>query len=147
MSVSKRLGMLSTKNSCLFLCDMQEKFRSYIKYFNEIVSVSSRLLRAAKILDMQVIITEQYPKGLGNTVPELGIGEYPDLVPHIKTQFSMMVPEVVDLLKMKPEINSVILCGIESHVCIQGTCLSLLRSGYDVHIVTDACSSRTMVDR
>jgi len=59
-----KIGKLLTKNSCLFLCDMQVKFRPSIKHFDEIVQNSNRLLRAAKILEMPVVVTEQYPKGL-----------------------------------------------------------------------------------
>lgn len=58
-----KLGKLILNNSMLFLCDMQEKFRPSIQYFSQIVEVSSRMLKAAKILEMPVIVTEQYPKG------------------------------------------------------------------------------------
>ena len=60
---AKRLGKLAVKNSCLFLCDMQEKFRPTIQYFPQIVSVSARMLQAARLLEMPVVVTEQYPKG------------------------------------------------------------------------------------
>ena len=63
MSATARIGRVLPKNSALFLCDMQEKFRSTISYFPEIVNVSNRLLGASNILDMDVIATEQYPKG------------------------------------------------------------------------------------
>jgi nicotinamidase-related amidase len=63
-TVIPRLSRLSSKTSALFLCDMQEKFRPSIQYFGEIVFNSSRLLRTAKILDMPIVCTEQYPKGL-----------------------------------------------------------------------------------
>ncbi|CAG7710987.1 unnamed protein product, partial [Allacma fusca] len=55
---------------------MQDKFRPSIKFFDEIVQNSKRLLRAAKLLQLPVIVTEQYPKGLGKTVPELGIEDF-----------------------------------------------------------------------
>lgn len=67
MSVGKslaQLGKIVPKNSALFLCDMQEKFRPSIKYFNEIVFNSNRLLQAAKLLNVPVFCTEQYPKGI-----------------------------------------------------------------------------------
>ena len=65
-----------------------------------------------------------------------------------KTQFSMVTIKVKELLsKNFPDINSIILCGIESHVCVQGTALALLDQGFDVHVVLDACSSRTQLDR
>ena len=58
-----RLGKLTIKNSALFLCDMQEKFRNNIQYFPQIVEVSGRMLKAASKLDMNTVVTEQYPKG------------------------------------------------------------------------------------
>jgi nicotinamidase-related amidase len=142
------MGRLVTKQTALFLCDLQEKFRPTIQYFPQIVEVSSRLLRSAKILDIPVVVTEQYPARLGPTVKELGVHEFPDIQPIAKTQFSMVTKDVVDMLQTKhSDVKSVILCGIEAHVCVQGTCLELLEKGYDVHIVVDGCSSRSMVDR
>ncbi|XP_054756807.2 isochorismatase domain-containing protein 2-like isoform X1 [Lytechinus pictus] len=141
----RNLGKLVLRNSSLFLCDMQEKFRPTIKYFPEIVEVSSRLFRAARILDIPVIVTEQYPKGLGPTVKELGINrDEVDIYP--KTRFTMVLPEVEEKLK-KNETKSVVLCGIETQVCVQQTTLDLLAKGYEVHVIADACSSRSLVDR
>ncbi|XP_041466553.1 isochorismatase domain-containing protein 2-like [Lytechinus variegatus] len=141
----RNLGKLVLRNSSLFLCDMQEKFRPTIKYFPEIVEVSSRLFRAARILDIPVIVTEQYPKGLGPTVKELGIDrDEVDIYP--KTCFTMVLPEVEEKLK-KNETKSVVLCGIETQVCVQQTTLDLLAKGYEVHVIADACSSRSLVDR
>ncbi|XP_053211710.1 isochorismatase domain-containing protein 2-like [Panonychus citri] len=143
-----KVGRLVSKDTALFICDIQEKFRNMIQFFPGIVEVSSRLLKAAKILDLPVVVTEQYPKGLGNTVSEIGLADYPDIRPITKTQFSMMVPEVVDLLtKQHSNVKSVILVGIEAHVCVQGTCLNLLEKGLDVHVVVDGVSSRSNVDR
>lgn len=84
--------------------------------------------------------------GLGPTVPELGIQEY-NLKPHSKTQFCMLVPDVVDVLQQKSQVKSIILCGIETHACIQQTALELLERNYEVHVIVDACSSRSLVDR
>ncbi|XP_078511050.1 isochorismatase domain-containing protein 2 isoform X1 [Lissotriton helveticus] len=139
-----RIGKLSQKGSVLFLCDMQEKFRHNIAYFPEVVSVAARMLQAAKVLDIPVIVTEQYPKGLGPTVPELGAD---GLKKYSKTCFSMLVPEVEEALGAIPDLRSVILCGIEAQACIMSTTLSLLEKGLDVHVVADACSSRSQVDR
>ncbi|XP_003741907.1 isochorismatase domain-containing protein 2 [Galendromus occidentalis] len=145
---ARNIGKLVPGRTALFLCDLQEKFRKTIQYFPEIVEVSNRMLRTAKALDMPVVVTEQYPKGLGSTVAELGIDQYPEIKPFEKVQFSMCTPEVVDLMKTKhPDVDSVILCGIEAHVCVQNTALNLLEHDYKVHIVADGCSSRTLVDR
>ncbi|XP_066462294.1 isochorismatase domain-containing protein 2 isoform X3 [Eleutherodactylus coqui] len=139
-----RLGKLRQQSSVLFLCDMQEKFRPNIAFFNQIVSVAARMLQTAKILEIPVVITEQYPKGLGPTVPELGAD---GIKKYSKTCFNMLTPEVERELQAVPERRSVILCGIETQACIMSTTLDLLDKGFDVHIVADACSSRSQVDR
>jgi len=59
----QRIGKVTAKTSTLFLCDMQEKFRKTIQYYPEIIEVSKRMLQAAHILDMPVVVTEQFPKG------------------------------------------------------------------------------------
>ncbi|XP_071445004.1 isochorismatase domain-containing protein 2-like [Hetaerina americana] len=147
LTKGQALGRIIAKNTSLFLCDMQEKFKTSIKYFPEIVANSNRLLQACMVMKMPVICTEQYPKGLGPTVPELGIQNY-GILPFQKTQFSMCIEDVYKHLKDNhPEVNSVVLCGIETHACIYMTTLDLLEKGFAVHIVADACSSRTMTDR
>ncbi|XP_033638867.1 isochorismatase domain-containing protein 2-like [Asterias rubens] len=142
---SKKLGQVFIRNSALFLCDMQEKFRPTIQYFPQIVEVASRMYRAAKIMEIPTIITEQYPKGLGPTVPEIGVERETDTILS-KTCFTMCLPQVEEKLK-EIGTESVILCGIETQACIQKTALDLLERGLDVHIIADACSSRSMVDR
>jgi isochorismate hydrolase len=62
--MAKRVTPLSCQNSILLLCDMQEKFRSTIKYFPQIIETSNKLLQACKILDVPFVATEQYPKGI-----------------------------------------------------------------------------------
>jgi nicotinamidase-related amidase len=94
-------------------------------------------------------VTQKYPKGLGPTVPELGLAET-DIKPYSKTCFSMAaVPDLMQELKeRKPDIKSVILCGIETHACIYHTSLDLIADhDIDVHVVVDCCSSRSMTDR
>ena len=144
----RNVGQLVARQTAVFLCDLQEKFRPNIQYFDAIVDVSSRLLRTAKILDLPVVVTEQYPKGLGKTVKELGLDDFPDVKPVEKTQFSMLTSDVINQLKANhPDVKNIVLCGIEAHVCVQGTALQAINSGFDVHVVVDGCSSRTMVDR
>lgn len=136
------LGRVLPESSILFLCDMQEKFR-HIPHFAEIVSVAARMLKVAQLLEMPVVLTEQYPQGLGPTVPELGAK---GLQPLPKTCFSM-VPVVQQELDAQPHLRSVLLCGIETHACIQTTALDLLDQGLQVHVVVDACTSRSQVER
>ncbi|XP_032982910.1 isochorismatase domain-containing protein 2 isoform X3 [Rhinolophus ferrumequinum] len=87
---------------------------------------------------MPVVLTEQYPQGLGPTVPELGAE---GLRPLPKTCFSM-VPVVRQELDARPQLCSVLLCGIETQACILNTTLDLLDRGLQVHVVVDACTSR-----
>lgn len=141
---SIRLGKLGIETSALFLCDMQEKFRQSVAFFPEIVSVAARMLQGAQILDIPILVTEQYPKGLGPTVPELGASGMKTIS---KTCFTMMCPDLEREIESLPRLKSVILCGIETQACIMSTTLDLLEKGFEVHVVADACSSRSQVDR
>ncbi|KAG9353801.1 hypothetical protein JZ751_011925 [Albula glossodonta] len=139
------LGNLAPSTTVFFCCDMQERFRPAIKYFGDIISVGQRLLQGARILGIPIIVSEQYPKGLGSTVPEMDLTGAKLVFP--KTKFSMVLPEVEAALVELPGLRSVVLFGVETHVCIQQTALDLIGRGLDVHIVADATSSRSMMDR
>ncbi|XP_067171634.1 isochorismatase domain-containing protein 1 isoform X2 [Apteryx mantelli] len=139
------LGNLTPSSTVFFCCDMQERFRPAIKYFGDIISVGQRLLQGARLLGIPVIVTEQYPKGLGSTVQEIDLTGAKLVLP--KTKFSMVLPEVEAALAEIPGVRSVILFGVETHVCIQQTALELIGRGLEVHIVADATSSRSMMDR
>ncbi|XP_062828197.1 isochorismatase domain-containing protein 1 [Anolis carolinensis] len=139
------LGNLTPSSTVFFCCDMQERFRPAIKYFGDIISVGQRLLQGARILGIPVIVTEQYPKGLGSTVQEIDLTGAKLVLP--KTKFSMVLPEVEAALAEIPGVRSVVLFGVETHVCIQQTALELVGRGLEVHIVADATSSRSMMDR
>ncbi|XP_060064670.1 isochorismatase domain-containing protein 1-like [Ylistrum balloti] len=147
MASRKRLGNLALDKTVIFVCDMQERFRPAIAYFSEIVEVAGRILEASKLLNIPVIVTEQYPKGLGNTVAELDISHA--VGKFDKTKFSMMLPEVEEKLKTLcgGDVQHVVLFGIEAHVCIQQTVIDLLSRDIEVHIVADASSSRNQMDR
>ncbi|KAI8988194.1 Isochorismatase-like protein [Mycotypha africana] len=97
------------------------------------------MIKASAILNMPVVVTEQYPKAFGPTVSELDISDA--AVRLEKTKFSMYLPEVVEVLK-KQKTKSVLLLGIESHVCVLQTALELLENDYDVHVIADGVSSQ-----
>ena len=96
--IRKGIGILRAPKTSLFLCDMQEKFKPNIKFFDEVVANSSRVLKAASVMDIPVLATEQYPKGLGPTVPELGLAEA-NIKAYPKTCFSMVIPELMEELR------------------------------------------------
>ncbi|XP_048729620.2 isochorismatase domain-containing protein 1-like isoform X2 [Ostrea edulis] len=144
---SKRLGNIKAENAIFFMCDIQERFKPSIKYFKEIVEIAEKLVEATTILDIPLVVTEQYPKGLGETVSELKEKLKEDQKRYSKTKFTMLVPEVISQLEANNNIKHIVLFGIETHVCIQQTVIDLLEKGYEVHVVADACSSRTQMDR
>uniref|UniRef100_A0A1I7TXE2 Isochorismatase domain-containing protein 1 n=1 Tax=Caenorhabditis tropicalis TaxID=1561998 RepID=A0A1I7TXE2_9PELO len=144
MAARKFIARINPSNSALFVCDLQEKFASNIKYFPEIVTTSRRLIDTARILSIPTVVTEQYPKGLGHTVPILKEGLADNTPIHDKTKFSMCIPPVEDTLK---NVQNVILVGIEAHVCVLQTTYDLLERGHNVHVVVDAVSSRSHTDR
>uniref|UniRef100_H2ZRB6 Isochorismatase domain-containing protein 1 n=1 Tax=Ciona savignyi TaxID=51511 RepID=H2ZRB6_CIOSA len=138
------LGNLAISTSVIFCCDMQERFRPAINYFDEIVQVGSRMVKGGRLLQIPLVVTEQYPKGLGNTVKELEISNPSVLA--TKTKFSMLTPEVEAFLANN-NFASVILFGVEAHVCVQQTAIDLISRGYEVHLLADATSSRSPSDR
>ncbi|XP_076783777.1 isochorismatase domain-containing protein 2B [Arvicanthis niloticus] len=137
------LGRILPESSALFLCDMQEKLRDRVLYFPQIVSMAARMLKVARILNIPVLLTEHYPQGLGPTVPELGAQ---GLRAMSKTSLSMVPPLQQELDKM-PQVQSVLLCGIETQGCILNTALDLLDRGLQVHVAVDACSSQSEMNR
>lgn len=146
-STDRKLGRISPDTCALLICDIQEKFRPAIYKFDHIVSNTKKLVEACNILKIPTFATEQYPKGLGNTVLELKIQDY-GITPVAKTCFTMALPQIVDELKNKhSKVNNIILCGVESHVCVLATCQDYLELGYNVHVVVDCSSSRNNVDR
>lgn len=108
-------------------------------------------ISASKILDVPVVVTTQYAARLGATVSEIteNLADAKDVKVFDKTLFSMVTPEVEDYLR-SPAVQprkSVLLCGIETHVCVLQTCLDLLDRGYDVHVIADAASSSSSFTR
>ncbi|KAI8381478.1 Isochorismatase-like protein [Radiomyces spectabilis] len=138
MSLGK-IAKLSPQTTALFVCDIQERFKGIIWQYPSVISVAGKMIKASKLLDIPVIVTEQYPKAFGPTVPELDISESALCLE--KTRFSMYLPEVADVLK-KNNTQSVLLLGIESHVCVLQTALDLLENNINVHVLADAVSSQ-----
>ncbi|KAL6766753.1 hypothetical protein ACKKBG_A37210 [Auxenochlorella protothecoides x Auxenochlorella symbiontica] len=141
------LGRIALGDTALFVCDIQERFREAIQGFPAVVDVSRRMIRAAEVFQIPVIVTEQYPKALGKTVSELTEVLPKDAQVFEKTKFSMLIDEVSEFLTRRDDIKRILIVGIEAHVCVLQTTLELLDRGYEVHILTDAVSSRYALDR
>ena len=139
---------LNPQTTCVLVCDVQQRFTEIIFGFQELVKCSSYLVKVANALDLPVVCTEQYPKAFKATVPELSslIQQKEKNRTFEKTMFSMATPEVMSHLSSMG-IESCVLCGLETHVCILQTTLDMLENGLNVHIACDAVSSQRPFDR
>jgi nicotinamidase-related amidase len=136
---------LRSSESAVLLVDVQEKLTPKILGIGALLERCGTLIRGATILKVPVIATEQYPRGLGPTLPELaGLLAEPILD---KTSFSCCGdPRLLDRLSSLG-VRRIVLAGIETHVCALQTALDLLAAGFIVHVAVDAVSSRFRVDR
>ncbi len=133
---------LDRHESVLVIVDIQERLAAVMEKREDVVSNTIHLIEAAKLLDVPVILTEQYPKGLGPTVPEIkkALASYD---PIEKIMFGCCgEPKFMTVLSAARK-QKVILAGMETHVCVLQTCLGLLRDEYPVHVVSDAICSRS----
>jgi nicotinamidase-related amidase len=135
---------LEVDRCALIVVDIQEKLLPPIFQKEYLVKNSQLLIRLAGILKLPTLMTTQYAKGLGNTIPEIA-SLLPETRPVDKQMFSCFGSDAFcSLLKKLPgNRNTVLLCGMESHICVTQTALGALREGYIVHVASDAVSSRT----
>ena len=137
---------LERGRSVLVVVDVQEAFRPAVIDFSRVVQNVAVLVQGARVLDIPVLVTEQYPKGLGRTVPEIS-RHLDGIEPIEKVCFSAAdAGEFAERLK-KSGREQVLLSGIESHVCVNQTACDLLRAGSEVHVAQDAVSSRGAENR
>ncbi len=135
---------LNADSCALVVIDIQEKLLPPIFQKEELIRNSQLLIRAAAILNIPAIVSTQYAKGLGGTVPEI-TSLLPGTEAIDKNLFSCFGSDVFcTLLKRLPgNRNTLLLCGMESHICVMQTALAALREGYLVHVASDAVGSRT----
>lgn len=133
---------LKRDEAVLFIIDIQEKLAPVMKYEKEVIDNNKILLKGAEEMGIPVIVTEQYPKGLGNTVDVIKDLLGDEAKVFAKTSFTAYIDEVKSALKELGR-KQVIITGMETHVCVYQTTRDLIEDGYDVHIVRDAVASRT----
>jgi nicotinamidase-related amidase len=134
---------LDPERAALAVVDVQEAFRKAVPSFDRVVRASAALVRGASALGVPTIVTEQYPKGLGTTVPELASILPEGLEPIEKVCFSACEADGFDLGGR----DQAVICGFEAHVCVNQTVLDLLEQGVEVHVARDAVGSRFEDDR
>ena len=133
---------LHAPSSLLCVVDIQERLLPAIPAGPQVVAMAGRLADAAALLGARSVLTEQYPQGLGPTHPKLAAKLPPAVT---KMAFSCCGSDDFTAV-IAPDIESVLLCGLETHVCIQQTALDLLARGLTVFIAVDAVASRHPLD-
>jgi len=134
--------MITPKEALLLIIDVQGRLAQGVFHSADLEKNISKLVRSCSVLDVPVLVTEQYPKGLGHTLDSLRelLGGN---VPVEKLSFSCCGNG--DFMKQLRSFNrnDILVVGIETHVCVYQTAVDLVEFGYNVHLVTDAVSSRT----
>ena len=138
---------LDPTRTALAVIDVQESFRPHIPCFAELAARVALVAHAARLLNVPVVVTEQYPKGLGRTAPEVVAVMPEGFEPVEKTAFSSCGAQAFVSRLEAAGARQVLLCGIEAHVCVNQTTHDLLARGYKVHLLTDCVSSRSAHDR
>src|SRR5919202_2702212 len=138
---------LDLKQTALAVIDMQESFRGPIQDFAELAARVARVAHAAQLLGVPLVVTEQYPKGLGRTDSAIRAVLPEGLEPIEKTAFSSCgAREFVARLEAAGA-RQVLVCGVAAHICVDQTAHDLLARDYQVHLLTDCITARAAHDK
>ncbi|MEM1606988.1 MAG: hydrolase [Candidatus Bathyarchaeia archaeon] len=141
-----RKGLISRENVVLVVIDVQEKLFPLISGKEKVLENIQRLIRFARIINVPIILTEQYPKGLGSTIREIK-----DLIPDVtvieKIEFSCFGSDRFREVIKGLNADSLIIVGIETHICVMQTAIEGVEEGFRVCVVSDATSSRNVEDK
>jgi len=144
MEITRHEKILKQDSTALLVIDIQERILKVINEYERVVENSLKLIKGFQILELPVMYTEQYPKGLGPTTSELK--KVLSTVAVEKTTFSCSGADNLFPTLINSGIKQVAVCGIESHVCVQQTVMDLLANGFQVNVAADAVSSRREFD-
>ncbi len=138
--------MLTIDNSFFLLVDMQGKLAQMMHKRKDLFENTGKLIQGLRILEIPFVWMEQYPKGLGETVPE--IKQHLDgLTPHEKISFGCGGDEAIMSAINELGRKQAIVAGIEAHVCVYQSCRQLLEAGFEVTLLADCTSSRKKADK
>lgn len=135
------MNTLSAENSLVMVVDIQERLVASLDK-DIVVSKAVKIVNAAKSLGIPVMVTEQYPKGLGSTVPQLKEALAPNTEIIEKTAFNALLEEGFAEKIESYGKKQIVIFGIETHICVHQTAAALLEAGYEVYVIKDACASR-----
>lgn len=134
--------MLNIEDSVLVVIDIQDRLVLASKYGIDVANTMVKATRAASVLGIPTVITEQYPKGLGHTVPTISEKLKPETPIVEKCSFSLLREEgFLDKIKAYGK-KQIVICGIETHICVHQTAAELMDAGFEVFVAKDACASR-----
>jgi nicotinamidase-related amidase len=143
---TKSPSPLTKQRTALVVIDMQDRFRGIIQDGEQVIAACSRLVRFCLTLEIPVVVTEHYPRGLGTTMAELQ-QLFPSWAPLEKITFSCCGDDGFTAAIGGLRRDQIVLCGIESHVCVYQTARDLLSQGHQVATANDAISARSATDR
>ena len=139
-------SLLTRDGTVLVVIDVQEKLFAKMEEKEWIAENICKLIRFADILGIPIVITEQYPKGLGPTIPE--IRRLTSMIKPIeKVEFSCLASSAFRERLAEIHAKNLVLTGIEAHICVTQTAIEALTSGYRAYVVSDAISSRRREDK
>jgi nicotinamidase-related amidase len=141
-SYSMSSTLLTPEQSLLLVIDIQEKFRPALFNAEQVIANTERIIKGCEALGVPIIFTEQYPQGLGHTVPELTAACSSDAPVYEKTAFGCFNDEAIAQAIQHSGRRQIMVCGIESHICVNQTVCRLLAANFQVHLIEDAIGSR-----
>ncbi len=143
MNPTRSPELLDCRSSALLVVDVQAKLVGHVRESKRIVWNIGRLISAAKVFEISASATEQYPKGLGGTAPEIAerLGTIPE-----KLRFSCLECESLFAEWKNAGRWKIVVTGIETHVCVQQTVLDLIHLGFRPYVIADAVSARGQLD-
>lgn len=136
------VSRLSREHAALAVIDMQEAFRSVIPDFGEVATRIGKAVQGARLLEVPIIVTEQYPRGLKRTAEEIVKHLPADLDVMEKMCFSSCDLEEFQTTLISRNVKQVMVCGIEAHICVCQTALDLLARDLEVYLLVDCITSR-----
>lgn len=141
----QNVGLIDRTKSAFLIIDLQEKLMPVIDGKEELFANVNKLIKGANILNVSLIVTEQYSKGLGHTCSQIELQKGQLIIE--KMCFSSMLSDELNQRLKNLDIQSLIIAGVEAHICVLKTSLDALAQGYGVHVVADAVSSRKQFDK
>jgi len=145
MEIKRNSKTLVKEKTALLIIDIQQRIIDVMQDKDCLIENTLKLIKGMKILNVPIYYTEQYPKGLGQTIDVIKN----ELKFDAMQKMSFSCSGAADLFKdlIDKNISQLVVCGIESHVCVQQTVLDLLENGFQVNVAADAVSSRKEYDK